>query len=98
MANKKYRIFLILSLFLLSLCQDDLFIDPGDISEVIEIPKTPEIAYIEDNEDFNNDCNPELPNLTVGDYFIDSQEFNLTSFKGKQKVFILGISDSMCEN
>ncbi|CAI2386410.1 unnamed protein product [Moneuplotes crassus] len=99
MVTKKLHIlFLIVTLSLVTKCLDDFFIDPQDITEIVEIPKTPEIAYIEDNEDIINDCHPDFPNLSIGDHFLEEEGFDLKTYKSNHKIFVLGISDSICEN
>ena len=40
-------------------------------------------------------CDPELPNLSVGDVWLDSGNF--PQFKKSNKLFILGISNSQCD-
>ena len=40
-------------------------------------------------------CDSTLPNLSVGDEWLDDK--NYTKFKKKHKVFILATSDSQCE-
>ena len=60
--------------------------------------KTPEIAYIEDNEELRSGCDPSIPNLSIGDYFLTASNPSLSEFKKKNKTFILAISDSTCDN
>ena len=40
-------------------------------------------------------CDSKLPNLSVGDVWLDDQ--NYMKFKKKHKLFILGVSDSTCD-
>ena len=96
MERKKIKqLILIFNLITLIFAQENILIDPYDITEVTEIPKTTEIVYIEDNNEINNGCPLDLPNLKIGDYFYNDSSTDFQTFKRKNKVFILGISDSV---
>jgi hypothetical protein len=45
---------------------------------------------------YEEKCDKNLPNLSVGDVFLNDE--NYMKFKKKHKVFILGASDSKCES
>lgn len=66
--------------------------------EKARLRKEQDLAYIEDNEELRVGCNPRLPNLSVGDFFVDNSTLSLKEYKAKNKVFILALSDSTCDN
>jgi len=78
----------------MSCSNDSLLLEEEDYSTIIEIPREPTMAYIEDNKDIITGCHSEFPTLSVGDYFFNSPTPDFERFKKKNKVFILGISDS----
>jgi len=44
----------------------------------------------------DKNCNPKLPNLSVGDVNITGDTFEW--FKKENEVFVLGISDNQCDH
>ena len=44
----------------------------------------------------DKNCNPRLPNLSVGDVNLTAKNFE--EFKKQHDVFILGVSDNQCDH